>query len=108
MAKVFEAKNIRNVVVLGHQSSGKTTLGEGLAFVTGLIGAKGEVEKKNTISDYTAEEQRRGSSTQVALIPLTYGENKINLLDVPGNDDFIGEVIGVTKAVKGGVLLALL
>ena len=105
MAKVFEAKNIRNVVVLGHQSSGKTTLGEGLAFVTGLIGAKGEVEKKNTISDYTAEEQRRGSSTQVALIPLTYGENKINLLDVPGNDDFIGEVIGVTKAVKGGVLL---
>ncbi len=105
MAKVFEAKKIRNVVVLGHQSSGKTTLVEGLAFVSGAISQKGEVEKKNTLSDYTAEEQRRGSSTQCAVIPLTYKDNKINLLDVPGNDDFIGEVIGVTRIVKGAVLL---
>ena len=56
MAKVFEAKNIRNVVVLGHQSSGKTSLTEGLAFVSGAIPTKGEVEKKNTLSEYTAEE----------------------------------------------------
>ena len=105
MAKVFEAKNIRNVVVLGHQSSGKTTFAEGLAFVSGTISQKGEVEKKNTISDYTAEEQRRGSSTQTAVVPLIYGENKINIIDVPGNDDFIGEAIGVTRIVKGGVLL---
>ena len=105
MAKVFEAKNIRNVVVLGHQSSGKTTFAEGLAFVSGSIPQKGEVEKKNTISDYTAEEQRRGSSTQLAVVPMVYGENKINILDVPGNDDFIGEVIGVTRIVKGAVLL---
>ena len=105
MAKVFEAKNIRNVVVLGHQSSGKTTFTEGLAFVSGTISQKGEVEKKNTISDYTAEEQRRGSSTQVAVVPTIYGDYKINILDIPGNDDFIGEAIGVTRVVKGGVLL---
>ncbi len=105
MAKVFEAKNVRNVVVLGHQSSGKTTLLEGLAFVSGLIPQKGEVEKKSTISDYTAEEQRRGSSTQTAVAPLVYENHKINVIDVPGNDDFIGEAIGVTRVVDGGVLL---
>ena len=76
MAKVFEAKNIRNVVVLGHQSSGKTSLTEGLAFVSGGIGVKGEVEKKNTLSDYTAEEQRRGSSTQAAVVPVVYRDHK--------------------------------
>ena len=105
MAKVFEAKNIRNVVILGHQSSGKTTLTEGLALVSGLVSTKGEVEKKNTISDYTQEEQRRGSSTQVAVVPLTYNDYKFNILDIPGNDDFIGEAIGVTRIVKGAVLL---
>ena len=105
MAKVFEAKNIRNVVVLGHQSSGKTSLTEGLAFVSGGIGVKGEVEKKNTLSDYTAEEQRRGSSTQAAVVPVVYRDHKINVIDIPGNDDFIGEVIGVTRIVKGAVLL---
>ena len=105
MAKVFEAKNIRNVVVLGHQSSGKTSLTEGLAFVSGAIPTKGEVEKKNTLSDYTAEEQRRGSSTQAAVVPVVYRDHKINLIDIPGNDDFIGEVIGVTRIVKGAVIL---
>ena len=105
MAKVFEAKNIRNVVVLGHQSSGKTTLLEGLAYVSGLIPQKGEVEKKTTISDYTAEEQRRGSSVQTAVAPLVYENHKINVIDVPGNDDFIGEAIGVTRVANGGVLL---
>ena len=105
MAKVFEAKNIRNVVVLGHQSSGKTSLTEGLAFVSGGIGVKGEVEKKNTLSDYTAEEQRRGSSTQAAVVPVVYRDHKINVIDIPGNDDFIGEVIGVTRIVKGAVLM---
>ena len=105
MAKVFETKNIRNIIILGHQSSGKTTLSEGLAFTSGLIPQKGEVEKKNTISDYTAEEQRRGSSTQSAVIPLIYKDHKINLIDIPGNDDFIGEVIGVTRVIKGAILL---
>ncbi|MCR5185440.1 MAG: elongation factor G [Bacilli bacterium] len=105
MAKVFDANNIRNVVILGHQSSGKTTLTESLYFVTGGTSAKGEVEKKNTVSDYTPEEQRRGSSTQMAVVPVYYKDHKINIIDIPGNDDFIGEVIGVTRIVKGAVLI---
>ena len=98
-------ENIRNVLVLGHQSSGKTTLVESLAFVSKLIPQKGEVEKKNTLSDYTPEEQRRGSSVQTSVIPLEYNGHKINLIDVPGNDDFISEIIGATGIVKGAVLL---
>ena len=85
----YDAKNIRNVVILGHQSTGKTTLAESLAFIAGLIPQKGEVEKKTTISDYTPDEQKRGGSIQTAIIPLEYKNHKINIIDVPGNDDFI-------------------
>ena len=103
--KTYDAKHIRNVAILGHQGSGKTSLVESLAFTAKLIPEKGEVEKKNTLSDYTPTEQRRGSSTQVAVVPLEYNEHKINLLDIPGNDDFISEVIGVTGVIKGAVLV---
>ena len=102
---MIDAKNIRNVVILGHQGSGKTTLVESLAFTGGLINAKGEVEKKNTISDYTSDEQKRGGSIQTAIVPLNYDNYKVNLIDVPGNDDFISECIGVTRIVKGAVLV---
>ena len=101
----MEVKNIRNVVILGHQGSGKTSLVESLAFTSGLIKEKGEVEKKNTLSDYSPDEQRRGGSIQTSVIPLNYEGYKINLIDIPGNDDFISEAIGVTGVVKGAVLV---
>ena len=101
----MKTQDIRNVVILGHQGSGKTSLVEALAFQAKLIPQKGEVEKKNTISDYTPDEQRRGGSIQTAVIPLNYEGYKINLLDIPGNDDFISEAIGVVGAVKGAVLV---
>ena len=101
----MKIENIRNVVILGHQGSGKTSLVESLAFESKLIPQKGEVEKKTTLSDYTPEEQKRGGSVQTAVIPLSYNGYKINLLDIPGNDDFISEAIGVTGVVKGAVLV---
>ena len=101
----MKTENIRNVVILGHQGSGKTSLVESLAFTSKLIPVKGEVEKKNTLSDYTPEEQKRGGSIQTAIIPLEYEGYKINLIDIPGNDDFISETIGVTGVVKGAVLV---
>ena len=101
----MKVENIRNVAILGHQSSGKTTLVESLAFTSGLISSKGEVEKKNTLSDYSPEEQKRGSSIQTSVVPLKYGEYKVNLLDIPGNDDFISEAIGVIGTIKGAVLV---
>ncbi len=101
----MNTENIRNVVILGHQGSGKTSLVESLAYTAKLIPQKGEVEKKNTLSDYTPDEQRRGGSIQTSVIPLEYNGYKINLLDIPGNDDFISEVIGVAGVVKGAVLV---
>ena len=101
----YSPKNIRNLAFLGHQGSGKTSVVESLFYVTGGTNAKGEVEKKNTVSDYLADEQKRLASIQTAIVPVTFKDYKINLLDLPGNDDFVGETIGVTGVVKGAVLV---
>ena len=101
----FDAAHIRNVAILGHQGSGKTTLVESMAFTAGIIPEKGSVEKKTTISDYSPTEQKRGGSTQTSIIPVYRNDHKINLIDIPGNDDFISEVIGVTGVIKGAVLV---
>ena len=99
----YSSKNIRNVLVLGHQGSGKTTLVESLhSIATGT--EKGVVEKKNTISDFTKEEQNRLSSCQLSIVPIFYGDYKINLIDIPGNDDFIYEALGVMDIAKGAIL----
>lgn len=100
----MEGNNIRNVVILGHQGSGKTTLVESLAS-TVLGRPKGSVEKKNTISDYLPEEQLRGSSVRLSIVPIEHQNTVINLVDVPGNDDFIGEAIAATSVVKGAILV---
>ena len=101
----YNAKQIRNIVLLGHQSSGKTSLVESLALTTGLISVKGEVEKKTPLSDYTDAEKLRGASIQTAVIPLERNGYKVNVIDVPGNDDFISEYMGAPRIVKGAVLL---
>ncbi len=101
----YKPENIRNVAILGHQGSGKTTLMEGLLFTAGVLPEKGTVEKKNTVSDYLPEEQKRQMSIQCSIASLEHDGNKINLLDMPGNDDFISEIIGVTRIIKGAILV---
>ncbi len=101
----YDASNIRNVAILGHQGSGKTSLVEALYFVTGGTTLKGEVSKKNTVSDYLPDEQRKQMSIQTAVVPVYNNNNKINVIDLPGNDDFIGETLGVTKVIKGAILV---
>ena len=104
MANV-DVNKIRNIVIMGHQGSGKTSVVEALAFVGGAVSQKGAIEKKNTVSDYLPEEQKRGTSIQTAVVPVNYKGFKLNLIDVPGNDDFVSESIGVTGVVKGALLV---
>ena len=101
----FTPESIRNVAVLGHQGSGKTTLVESLAYKVGLISEKGSIEKKNTISDYLPDEKKKQISISSSIVPLVYNDHKINLIDVPGNDDFIYETIGITRLIKGAILV---
>lgn len=102
---IFEPSKIRNVAVLGHQGCGKTTLIESLAYKTGLIGKKGSVENKNTISDFLADEQKKQMSISSSIIPIQYQGYKFNFIDLPGNDDYVYETIGITRLVKGAILV---
>lgn len=101
----FSPDRIRDVAIVGHQGSGKTTLVETLALKAGLITEKGSVENKNTISDYLAKEKEKQGSLSTSVVPIVSHDCKINLLDLPGNDDFVFETIGVTKLVKGAILV---
>ena len=95
---------VRNIAVLGHLGSGKTSLVEAL-YSTATNKEKGSVERKNTVSDYLAEEQQRASSVVNSIIPVEYKDYRLNLMDLPGNDDFIGEVISAIKVCKGAILV---
>lgn len=101
----YHSKAIRNVAILGHMDSGKTTMMESFLYLAGAIDKKGEVEKKNTVSDYTVEEQARQTSLQASLIPVEWKGHKINFLDVPGSEEMIGEVDNVLSVVKGAILV---
>lgn len=102
---IYNAENIRDIAILGHLGSGKTTLVEAFAYATNLIKQKGEIERKNTISDYTDEEHNRLSSINASVVPVYYDNHKLNLIDLPGNDDFVGEILSVTRLVKGAILV---
>ncbi len=101
----YTPDRIRDVAIVGHQGSGKTTLVEALALKAGLIQEKGTIESKNTISDYLAKEKEKQGSLSTSIVPIVSQDCKINLLDLPGNDDFVFETIGVTRLVKGAILV---
>ncbi len=104
MAK-YKTEQIRNVALLGHGGSGKTTLAEALLLKTGVIGRLGRVDDGSTVSDWDPEEQRRGISISASIIPVEFENTKINLLDAPGYQDFIGEVISALHAAEAGLVL---
>lgn len=104
MAK-YSTDHIRNVALLGHGSSGKTSLAEALLFDTKAITRLGRVEDGSTVSDWDAEEQRRGISINVSVAPVEYDHHKLNLLDAPGYLDFVAEVVSALQAAEAGLIL---
>jgi elongation factor G len=101
----YDTKDIRNVVLLGHSGSGKTTFAETMLFESGAIKRRGTVEDKSTISDYTNIEQERGNSIFSTLLHAKWKDSKINIIDTPGFDDFVGEVVSSLKVADLGLML---
>ena len=101
----MSAKDIRNIVLLGHGGSGKTTLAESMLFMTGGTDRFGKVTDGNTTCDYDAEEIKRNISISLAVAPVKYKNVKINVLDTPGNFDFAGEVLSGIRAAECAVLV---
>ena len=103
--KIFDSKHIKNIVLLGAAKSGKTTLAETMLFEAGLINRRGTVEGKNTISDYHEIEHERGNSVYATAMHTEWRDYKINIIDTPGLDDFIGEIISSVRVSDTCVLL---
>ena len=88
--KVYDDKHIKNVVLVGAHHSGKTTLAETMLFEAGLINRRGTIENLNTVSDYHEIEHERGNSVFATPMHTEWRQYKINIMDTPGLDDFIG------------------
>ena len=101
----YEAKDIRNVIVLGHSSSGKTTMVEHLLSHTGAIAKPGNVDEGNTVCDYNPDEISRKISINSSLVNFVTDGVKVNMIDTPGYADFIGEVIGSLRAVDSAIVV---
>ena len=97
--------DLRNVALLSHSGAGKTSLCEALLFNLKATTRMGRVEDGNTVSDYEAEEIKRKGSIQTTLIACSGDGYKVNLLDTPGYDDFIGEVVASLRVVESSVIL---
>ena len=103
--KVYRTDEIRNVVLLGHGGSGKTSLVEAMLYVSGASSRMGKVSEANTASDFDKEEQKRGFSISTSLIPIEWEKAKINILDTPGYFDFVGEVEEAVSAADAAVIV---
>lgn len=102
---VYQPSKIRNVVLLGHAGSGKTSLAETLLFESGVISRMGSIENKNTTSDYYPLEKEKQKSVYASFLNLDWRGHKINVIDTPGSADFIGEVISALRVADLAVFV---
>ena len=102
---IYTTDKIRNVVLLGHGGSGKTSLAEAMAYLSGITSRMGKVEDGNTVSDFGKEEQKRKISISSSVIPIEWGGYKINIIDSPGFFDFAGEVEEAISAAGAAVIV---
>jgi len=96
--KEYTTQQIRNIALIGHGGSGKTTLTEAMLFLSKTTNRRGTVEEGNTVTDFDEEEIRRNISLSSALAPVEWKEHKLNIIDTPGYTDFVGEVRSALRA----------
>lgn len=102
---VQDPKNIRNIVLLGHSGSGKTSLVENMLFEAHEINRLGSVDDRTSTSDYVEIEKERQQSVYSSLMHVTWKDSKINIIDTPGSDDLVGECISSMKVADTAVML---
>lgn len=102
---VFTTDKIRNVALLGHGGSGKTSLAEAMAFLSGVTTRMGKISDGNTLSDYDKEETKRLFSIHTSVIPVIWEGTKINILDAPGYFDFAGEAEEAASAADAAIIV---
>jgi len=100
-----ETGNLRNIVLLSHSGAGKTSLSEAMLYETGAINRLGKTDDGTTTSDYEPEEQKRATSIQTSILPCTWNNHKINLIDTPGYADYRGEVISSIKVAESALII---
>ena len=103
--KTYDAKDIRNVLLVGHGGAGKTTLLEAMLFTSGALTRMGRVEDGNTVSDHDPDEQRKSISVSLAMAPVEWNGVKVNVLDAPGYADFIGDVRSAIRAADAVIVV---
>jgi elongation factor G len=103
--KEYTSEFIRNVALVSHSSAGKTTLTEACLHFSGATTRLGKIEDGTTVSDYDEEEVRRGISLYASVVPIEYKDFKINLLDTPGYNDFVGEVISALRVADSAIVV---
>ena len=102
---IYTTDKIRNVCLLGHGGSGKTSLAEAMAYLGGLTSRMGKITDGNTVSDYGKEEIKRQISISTSLIPVEWNGTKINILDTPGFFDFVGEAEEAASAADAAIIV---
>ncbi len=103
--RVYQTNEIKNIALLGSAGSGKTTLAESMLFEAGIIKRRGTVEAKNTVSDYFPVEQEYGYSVFPTVLHVEWNNKKLNIIDCPGSDDFVGGAITALNVTDQAVIL---
>ena len=103
--KEYKTEQIRNIALAGHATAGKTSLAEAMLFVTGDISRMGSIDEGTTVSDYHADEIERKNSISASMLHCIRNEHKLNIIDLPGYPDFIGEIDGGLRAADLAVIV---
>ena len=103
--KTYQTNEIKNIALLGSSGSGKTTLVEAMLYESGVIKRRGSVEQKNTVSDYFPVEQEYGYSVFSTVLHTEWNNKKLNIIDCPGSDDFIGSAITALNVTDTSIIL---
>ncbi|MDH4089144.1 MAG: elongation factor G [Cyclobacteriaceae bacterium] len=103
--KIYDEKHLKNIVLLGAPKAGKTLLAEDMIFEAGIIHRRGTIEGKNTVSDFHEIEQERGNSVFASSMHTEWHDYKINIIDTPGFDDFVGEMISSVRVADTCVMV---